>query len=303
MRNSLTIITLALILASCASPPIDNAAKPSARDAKAEIAEFCARNPVRFTSPLDLSSPRDATISKRLQPLCSDLSKVDGLNFGDGLTAYECGAYIPRQTIEQAAEMYKELAKTDDRKDFKELVAIHKKELKKNWDQVKALSNTLGVELSMNSFHSAGAEPTDIAEAEYQRGLKSGKRQINGMPLGYSTTFDGVYFQIIALADDTGTFKQTIVTRDELAGKLQRVETLAGAAHLLSLRQLTDSGYGGDLCRAEKLQETQTGWQISGAMIDRNCRNSVIRDYEVSRTGETSMTKETPTDKQNACYD
>jgi 1,6-anhydro-N-acetylmuramate kinase len=108
------------ILMTCATTPVQT-------DVKAEVDKVCQRQQFGFGEPLDKASARDNAVAQKFAAACRELLRQDGLDFGNGTTAYTCRVFLPRVTDLPPPEKLKEYeARFKDKNEFNELVEYYK---------------------------------------------------------------------------------------------------------------------------------------------------------------------------------
>lgn len=322
MKKFLFSAAAFIAIAACVgSPP---AITTPSRDARAEIEPYCARKPIRFSEELNPASLRDMAIAKKYSPVCEELSRQDGLGFGDEWKAYECRVYLPNMTYTEALKMKKHRPAAVSERQVDEFIEQQKDQLKQNEKYLKNLQEIFGSDFSLATFHDAAREPDDLAESELQhsqaQATASGIKLKKSMPLAYLATSIGVTVEILILADKTGASQKLIFTRDELAANLHTVKSLAGGADLLHLRKLTgitvrstpdtpeseegNVDYGNPVCTAKSVEADRDGWTIQNATIYRSCRPTVLKSFRIGRNSDTRVTDQTEISKSmGLCVD
>lgn len=190
---------LYLVVAGCAAEKSVQTAdlSPSKiEDIKSDIEGFCALGG-KFSSPLN-ETAQDLAIAKRFQRECSDLTRQDALDFGTGLTAYECRTRIGRLPAAAGNP-----APTNPN-----------------------LSDIFGQRISYDLFSDESAEPQDLQ-----------RRSANSrMPLAHITSEMSIEATFIVLANEKGQAQRFLFTDRDVKDNLKQVHNLAGAADLLSAR-------------------------------------------------------------------
>lgn len=312
-RPQLVIIAL-LSLVSCTSPTSDASIERQAVDGRSDIASYCGRTPVRFSEKLNISSPQDAAIAKKFVATCQELSRQDGLDFGEGLSAYECRVHYPRMSSDFVTEKFEHAGWWDGADP--QYAATYIAQLRKAESDFKRI---FGMPLSLELFDPAAQDAEDLMERTYneEKEKKSfdSLSQKKGIPIAHLAAEDGVTATIIILSDTNSAKERFLISHEELSNNLKGVRSLAGAASLLYFQNLTgmaaqnsnedryESDFGSPICRASSIASAPSGWTIKGMEIHRNCRSPINLNVRVSRSGAITIEKSDEAGLTEACFD
>lgn len=252
---SLTALTLTLA-GSCAKT-----SDSVSRTAYQQLRAMCIPERNILAEPLHPDDPADSAIATRFGEVCQPLRRLDGLKFDVGQRAYTCGLALPYRGAPGAD------AKTEK------------------------FERAFGKRWHAGSFDVEASEPDPLRPSP-----RAARRSVPGAdfvtqePINGRSSFQYSAVTFVLLADAGGKFEQLLATRVDFGLVFDGVSDLNGAIALLSLRE----NVGKQVCTADSVTENSDGWEFSGVRFLPNCGDERIRDFHVTRSGETKVLSDRP---------